>query len=160
MGLRGPEKSTLLFILGIFSPSHRGHICWLARIAHLDRNARRKFAAIGLDCLSSCDLLKTPLFMKTSNSLNLCRIDRRDRPERMPSPLERVNGHRMHHSSKSPSEVERKGWPLAGPGQPAQVIWRTEPYRPARPTHGHSVLDHFCGNRQFDGKTAIIVSHT
>ncbi len=161
MGPSGSGKSTLLFILGIFLlPSSGSYFLGGQDVLGLDRAAQAEFrrSRVGF-VFQSCDLLEnSTVYENLEFPLIYAGVERRDRPERIITALERVNlGHRMHHSSNRLSGGERQRVAVARAlvNQP-QVILADEPTGQLDRSHGHLVMDHF-GEIVSDGKTAMVV---
>ena len=161
MGPSGSGKSTLLFILGIFlHPTSGSYFLGGQDVLRLDRNAQAEFRRrrVGF-VFQSCDLLEnSTVYENLEFPLIYAGVDRRDRPERITTALERVGlGHRIHHSSNRLSGGERQRVAVARAlvNQP-QVILADEPTGQLDRGHGHSVMDHFT-EIVSDGKTAVIV---
>jgi len=161
MGPSGSGKSTLLFILGIFLfPSSGTYFLGGQDVFGLDRAEQAEFrrSRVGF-VFQSCDLLEnSTVFENLEFPLIYAGVERRDRPERIVTALERVNlGHRLHHSSNRLSGGERQRVAVARAlvNQP-QVILADEPTGQLDRSHGHLVMDHF-GEIVRDGQTAIVV---
>ena len=161
MGPSGSGKSTLLFILGIFLlPSSGSYFLGGQDVLGLDRTAQAEFrrSRVGF-VFQSCDLLEnSTVYENLEFPLIYAGVERRDRPERIITALERVNlGHRMHHSSNRLSGGERQRVAVARAlvNQP-QVILADEPTGQLDRSHGHQVMDHFA-EIVSDGKTAMVV---
>ncbi len=161
MGPSGSGKSTLLFILGIFLlPSSGSYFLGGEDVLRLDRNAQAEFRRnrVGF-VFQSCDLLEnSTVYENLEFPLIYAGVDRRDRPERISSALERVNlSHRMHHSSNRLSGGERQRVAVARAlvNQP-QVILADEPTGQLDRSHAHLVMDHF-DEIVNDGKTSLVV---
>ena len=164
MGPSGSGKSTLLFILGIFLlPSSGSYFLGDQDVLGLDRAAQAEFrrSRVGF-VFQSCDLLEnSTVYENLEFPLIYAGVERRDRPERIISALERVNlGHRMHHSSNRLSGGERQRVAVARAlvNQP-RVILADEPTGQLDRSHAHQVMDHF-GEIVSDGETAmVLVTH-
>jgi len=161
MGPSGSGKSTLLFILGIFLlPSSGSYFLGGEDVLSLDRTAQAEFrrSRVGF-VFQSCDLLEnSTVYENLEFPLIYAGVDRRDRPERITSALERVNlSHRMHHSSNRLSGGERQRVAVARAlvNQP-QVILADEPTGQLDHSHAHLVMDHF-DEIVSDGKTSLVV---
>jgi putative ABC transport system ATP-binding protein len=161
MGPSGSGKSTLLFILGIFLlPSSGSYFLGGEDVLSLDRTAQAEFrrSRVGF-VFQSCDLLEnSTVYENLEFPLIYAGVERRDRPERIVSALERVNlSHRMHHSSNRLSGGERQRVAVARAlvNQP-QVILADEPTGQLDHSHAHLVMDHF-DEIVSDGKTAMVV---
>jgi putative ABC transport system ATP-binding protein len=161
MGPSGSGKSTLLFILGIFLlPSSGSYFLGGQDVLGLDRSAQAEFRRnrVGF-VFQSCDLLEhTTVFENLEFPLIYAGVERRDRPERIITALERVNlGHRIYQSSNRLSGGERQRVAVARAlvNQP-QVILADEPTGQLDRSHGNQIMDHF-DEIVGDGKTAIVV---
>ena len=161
MGPSGSGKSTLLFILGIFlHPTSGSYFLGKQDVLGLDRNAQAEFRRrrVGF-VFQSCDLFEnSTVFENLEFPLIYAGVDRRDRPDRIATALQRVNlEHRMHHSSNRLSGGERQRVAVARAlvNQP-QVILADEPTGQLDRSHGHQIMEHF-GEIVRDGETAIVV---
>jgi ABC-type lipoprotein export system ATPase subunit len=161
MGPSGSGKSTLLFILGIFLiPSSGLYFLGGQDVLSLDRTAQAEFRRnrVGF-VFQSCDLLEnSTVYENLEFPLIYAGVDRRNRPARITSALERVNlSHRMHHSSNRLSGGERQRVAVARAlvNQP-QVILADEPTGQLDRSHAHLVMDHF-DEIVSDSKTAVVV---
>jgi ABC-type lipoprotein export system ATPase subunit len=161
MGPSGSGKSTFLFILGIFLlPSSGSYFLGGQDVLSLDRTAQAEFrrSRVGF-VFQSCDLLEnSTVYENLEFPLIYAGVDRRERPERIISALERVNlSHRIHHSSNRLSGGERQRVAVARAlvNQP-QVILADEPTGQLDRSHAHLVMDHF-NEIVSDGETAMVV---
>jgi putative ABC transport system ATP-binding protein len=161
MGPSGSGKSTLLFILGIFLvPTSGTYFLGEQEVFRLDRNAQAEFrrSRVGF-VFQSCDLFEnSTVYENLEFPLIYAGVERRERPDRIATALERVNlGHRIHHSSNRLSGGERQRVAVARAlvNQP-QVILADEPTGQLDRSHGHLIMEHF-GEIVNDGKTAVVV---
>jgi putative ABC transport system ATP-binding protein len=161
MGPSGSGKSTFLFILGIFlQPSQGSYFLGGEDVLALDRAGQAEFRRrrVGF-VFQSCDLLEnSTVYENLEFPLIYAGVDRKERPGRISTALERVNlGHRLHHSSNRLSGGERQRVAVARAlvNQP-QVILADEPTGQLDRGHGHQVMNHFAEIVR-DGKTAVII---
>jgi len=161
MGPSGSGKSTLLFILGVFlHPTSGAYFLGEQNVLGLDRNAQAEFRRTRVGFVfQSCDLFEnSTVYENLEFPLIYAGVERRDRPARIITALERVNlEHRIHHSSNRLSGGERQRVAVARAlvNQP-QVILADEPTGQLDRSHSHLIMEHFSEIVR-DGKTAVVV---
>ncbi len=161
MGPSGSGKSTFLFILGIFlQPSSGSYLLGGQEVFGLDRTAQAEYRRRRLGFIfQSCDMLEnSTVYENLEFPLIYAGVDRRERPARISTALEKVNLlHRLHHNSNRLSGGERQRVSVARAlvNQP-QVILADEPTGQLDRSLGFQVMDHF-EEIVADGKTSIVI---
>ena len=161
MGPSGSGKSTLLYILGLLLKPSRGSYYLLGEdVLRFDRSQQ---SAYRRQCLGfvfqSCDLIEnSTVYENLEFPLIYAGIEKKRRPERIATALERVNlSHRMYHRTNrlSGGEQQRVAVARALVNHP-RIILADEPTGHLDRVNGQLVMGHF---EEFvaEGENAVVI---
>ena len=164
MGPSGSGKSTLLYILGLLLKPSRGYYYLLGEdVLRFDRSQQ---SAYRRQCLGfvfqSCDLIEnSTVYENLEFPLIYAGIEKKKRPERIATALERVNlSHRIYHRTNrlSGGEQQRVAVARALVNHP-RIILADEPTGHLDRANGQLVMGHFEEFVAGGQNAVVIVTH-